>query len=108
MALLRPGRFDRHVQIPLPDEKGRKEIFEVHIKPLGTKKDIDIDQLAKETETFTGADIKAVCTEAGMNAIRNRRVRIKQEDFTQAIKKVAETKKTTSLVKLVDGIGSFR
>lgn len=93
IALLRPGRFDRHVNVPMPDVVGRKEIFTIHLGKLSVKKDVDIDHLANITENFTGADIKAVCLEAGMNAIRNRRVRIKKEDLLMSINKVQEVKK---------------
>ena len=99
IALLRPGRFDRHVNIPLPTEEGRKEIFAIHLKQLSRKKDVDIDHLAAITKDYTGADIKAVCIEAGMNAIRHRRVRIRQEDMLTAIQKILENKKTTKSEK---------
>ena len=95
IALLRPGRFDRHVNIPLPTEEGRKEIFTIHLDKLARKKDVDIEHLASITDKFTGADIKAVCIEAGMNAIRHRRVRIRQEDMLLAIQKVLEHRKNT-------------
>lgn len=107
IALLRPGRFDRHVKIPLPDKGGRKEIFNIHLKPLGVKKDLDVEHLATITENFTGADIKAVCTEAGLNTIRNRRVRIKQDDLLGAIKKIADIKKTTSLGNTLDSATTY-
>jgi len=69
-ALLRPGRLDRHVHVPVPDEEGRKRIFEVHSdhKPLAD--DVDLDALASRTEGYVGADIEAVCREASMNASR--------------------------------------
>lgn len=79
-ALLRPGRFDRLVYIPAPDTEARKEIFEIHLrdKPLGD--DIDLEKLAKETDGYTGADIKAVCSEATMLAIREI---VEKEDATK-------------------------
>lgn len=70
-ALLRPGRLDRHVHVPIPHEDARKAIFEVHTrdKPLGD--DVDLDSLAKRTEGFVGADIESLCREAAMTAGRN-------------------------------------
>lgn len=69
-ALLRPGRFDRLIYIPLPDEESRKKIFEVHLRNKPLAKDVDIAELARETENFSGAEIAAVCNEAVMSAIR--------------------------------------
>ncbi len=69
-ALLRPGRFDRHIYIPVPDEESRKKIFEIHLKKKPIAEDVDIEDLAKRTENYTGADIEAVCNEATMAAIR--------------------------------------
>ncbi len=69
-ALLRPGRFDRVVYIPPPDEKSRKLIFEVHTRNMPLAEDINLDRLAKETEFYVGADIEAICREAGMMALR--------------------------------------
>ncbi|RLF54869.1 MAG: AAA family ATPase, partial [Thermoplasmata archaeon] len=69
-ALLRPGRFDRLIHVPLPDKRARLEIFKIHTrrKPLGD--DVDLDRLAEITEGYTGADIQAICNEAVMSAIR--------------------------------------
>ncbi len=69
-ALLRPGRFDRHIYIPVPDEEARKKIFEIHLKKKPVAEDVDIEDLAKRTQNYTGADIEAVCNEATMAAIR--------------------------------------
>jgi len=86
-ALLRPGRFDRVIEVPLPNFEGRKEIFRIHTRRMKTYK-IDIDELARITEGATGADIKAICTEAGYMAIRAGRKRVIMEDFLNAAKKV--------------------
>ena len=86
-ALLRPGRFDRVIEVPLPNFEGRKEIFRIHTRKMKTYK-IDIDELARITEGATGADIKAICTEAGYMAIRAGRKRVIMEDFLNAAKKV--------------------
>ncbi len=87
-ALLRPGRFDRIIEIPLPDEKGRLEIFKIHTRKMALDNDVDIDKLVKLTNDLTGADIKAIVTEAGMFVIRRRDRTIKMNDFIDAYHKV--------------------
>ena len=69
-ALLRPGRFDRHVQVPVPDEAGRREIFAVHTRKRPLADDVSLDDLAARTDGYVGADIEAVCREAAMAAVR--------------------------------------
>lgn len=95
-ALLRPGRFDKHVEVPAPDVEGREEIFRIHSKRMNLAKNVDFEQLARETDGFNGAEIKAVCTEAGMNTIRARRVRVKMRDFLEAIPKVSKKRDAPS------------
>ncbi|MBN1390630.1 MAG: proteasome-activating nucleotidase [Candidatus Thermoplasmatota archaeon] len=90
-AILRPGRLDRIIEIPLPDLPARKEIFRLHTKRMNIDSDISIDDLAAVTEGFNGAQIKAVCTESGMFAIREERRKVHLKDFKEAIKKVKET-----------------
>lgn len=87
-ALLRPGRFDRFIEVPLPTEDGRKEILKIHTKGMSLSKDADIDHLTNLTEGLSGADLKAVCTEAGMFAIREKRDEITVADFMDAIEKI--------------------
>jgi len=88
-ALLRPGRFDRIIEIPKPNKVGRKSIFEIHLKNIKyNKASIDIDELVDKTEGATGADIKAIVTEAGMFAIRANRGVVTMEDFRKATEKV--------------------
>ncbi len=87
-ALLRPGRFDRIIEIPMPDEKGRLEIFRIHTRNMALDKDVDIDKLVKMTNDLSGADIKAIVTEAGMFVIRRRDRTIKMNDFIDAFHKV--------------------
>ena len=86
-ALLRPGRFDRLVEIPLPDEDGRKSIISIHLKGMN-KSRINLSRIIEETEGFSGAEIRATCVEAGMVAIRDERDKVKQADFIEAIKRV--------------------
>lgn len=94
-ALLRPGRLDRKIEIPLPNDQGRKEILKIHTETM-QKYDIDYDILTKLTDKFNGADLRNVCTEAGMFAIREERDYAKQEDFVKACRKILSTKKLES------------
>ena len=87
-ALLRPGRFDRIIEIPVPNYEARKAIFNIHSSKMSVAKNVDFEKLAANTEGVSGADIKAICTEAGMFAIRENRTRVKMLDFTMAIDKV--------------------
>jgi proteasome regulatory subunit len=87
-ALLRPGRFDRIIEIPLPDEEGRLSILKVHTRGLTMDDSVDLRQVASLTEGKNGADLHAICMEAGMFAIRNERPSIIQGDFLAAIEKV--------------------
>ncbi|MBI2666486.1 proteasome-activating nucleotidase [Candidatus Woesearchaeota archaeon] len=86
-ALLRPGRLDRLLEIGLPDEKGRSEILNVHTQKMNLKK-VKLDELAEQMENFSGAEIKAVCTEAGYFAIREGREFVTHQDFFDAVEKV--------------------
>ena len=92
-AILRPGRFDRLIEIPLPNEKGRYEIFKIHTRRMKLHKDVDLHYLAKITEGATGADIKAICTEAGFFALRAKRRYVIMDDFLKAVEKVMNKKK---------------
>jgi len=87
-ALLRPGRFDRMIEFPIPDEEARKAIFKIHTKRLKIEDKIDLNKLVNLTEGATGADIKAIATEAGMFAIRKEAESIINKDFIDAIDKV--------------------
>jgi len=95
-ALLRPGRLDRKVEIPLPNETARLDILKIHAKPISKYGEIDFDALAKLCEDFNGADLRNVCTEAGMFAIRGDRDYVIEEDFMKAARKIKETKKLES------------
>jgi proteasome regulatory subunit len=88
-ALLRPGRFDRIIEIPLPDETGRLSILKVHCRTLTVNDDVNLCEVAKMTDGKNGADLRAICMEAGMFAIRKERPAITHEDFMAAIAKVA-------------------
>lgn len=82
-ALLRPGRFDRIVEIPLPDDQARKSIIEVHLSKMNTKR-VKVNSLIEKTKGYSGADLKALCVEAGMIAIRNKKSFIEQKDLNEA------------------------
>ncbi|MBN1167017.1 MAG: proteasome-activating nucleotidase [Methanospirillaceae archaeon] len=84
-ALLRPGRFDRVVEIPLPDRDARREIFRIHTRKMNLKSPIDFDLLLEKTENMTGAELSAICMEAGMIAVRKDAFFVEQEDFIRAI-----------------------
>jgi proteasome regulatory subunit len=88
-AILRPGRFDRLIEVPKPDEAGREIIFEIHTRDMNVADDVDFAELAEMAEDASGADIKAVCTEAGMFAIRDDRTEIYMQDFREAWEKVS-------------------
>ncbi|HTS32815.1 MAG TPA: proteasome-activating nucleotidase [Thermoplasmata archaeon] len=87
-ALLRPGRFDRIIEIPVPNEVGRAEIFKIHSHGMSIREPVDFESLALRCEGATGADIRAICTEAGMWAIREERDTVTLADFERAIEKV--------------------
>ena len=87
-ALLRPGRFDRIIEIPIPSYESRLAIFRIHTRRMSAAKDVDYEVLAQRCEGATGADIKAMCTEAGMFAIREDRDTVVMADFEKAVDKV--------------------
>ena len=87
-AILRPGRFDRIIEVPLPNYEGRIQIFKIHTRRMKLADDVDFNELARLTEGASGADIKAIATEAGMFAIREDRTRVTMLDFLRAIEKV--------------------
>ncbi|MDX1762329.1 MAG: ATP-dependent zinc metalloprotease FtsH [Christiangramia sp.] len=83
-ALLRPGRFDRHIFLELPSKQERKEIFLVHLRPIKKAKDIDLEILASLSPGFSGADIANICNEAALIAARKKKDEVSQEDFMEA------------------------
>ena len=87
-ALLRAGRFDRQIHVELPDLKERKEIFNVHLRPIKTEKKLEIDFLAKQTPGFSGADIANVCNEAALIAARKNKKTVQKQDFLDAIDRI--------------------
>ncbi|NMH87860.1 ATP-dependent zinc metalloprotease FtsH [Flavivirga algicola] len=87
-ALMRAGRFDRQIFVDLPDVRERKEIFEVHLRPLKKAKDLDTDFLSKQTPGFSGADIANVCNEAALIAARNGKKAVDKQDFLDAVDRI--------------------
>ena len=90
-ALLRPGRFDRFIEVPLPNDEGRKEILKIHTEKMALDEEADLDVLSSLTDGLSGADLKAVCTEAGMFAIREKRDKVTVADFMDAVDKVVDS-----------------
>jgi proteasome regulatory subunit len=93
-AIVRPGRLDRLIDVPLPTEEAIREIFKIHTSAMGIGK-IDVNKIAKAMAGFSGAQIKSAVTEAGYFAIREDRTKVKEEDFYSAIEKVAEKEDLT-------------
>lgn len=87
-AIIRPGRLDRLIEVPEPDEAGLKEIFRIHTKSMRLQKGTNVDKLLKKMKGYSGAEVKAVVTEAGYFAIRANRVVVREQDFLEAIAKV--------------------
>ena len=95
-ALLRPGRLDRKIEIPLPNETGRLDVLKIHAQSMTKHGEIDWEAVVKLSEGFNGADLRNVCTEAGMFAIRAERDFVVEEDFLKAVRKVSDAKKLES------------
>ncbi|MCW8980518.1 MAG: AAA family ATPase, partial [Altibacter sp.] len=87
-ALMRAGRFDRQIYVDLPDVRERKEIFEVHLRPIKIDDSLDLDFLAKQTPGFSGADIANVCNEAALIAARQEKTYVGKQDFLDAVDRI--------------------
>ncbi|WP_276260118.1 proteasome-activating nucleotidase Pan2 [Haloglomus litoreum] len=87
-AILRPGRFDRLIEVPEPNHEGRTEILRIHTREMNLSEDVDLASLAGATEGFTGAELESLSTEAGMFAIRDDRTEVRREDFDEAMEKI--------------------
>lgn len=83
-ALIRPGRIDRKIEFPLPDVKTKRHIFNIHTVKMSLAEDVDIGEFILSKDDLSGADIKAICTEAGLLALRERRMKVTQKDFEKA------------------------
>jgi len=83
-ALIRPGRIDRKIEFPLPDEKTKRRIFGIHTGGMTLSTDVDLEEHIMSKDELSGADIKAICTEAGLLALRERRMKVTNEDFKKS------------------------
>ncbi|MDA9097855.1 26S protease regulatory subunit [bacterium] len=92
-ALMRPGRLDRKIEIPLPNEAGRVEVLKIHAQNINKHGDIDYEAIAKIADDFNAADMRNICTEGGMFAIRDERDYVVHDDFMKAVRKLVEAKK---------------
>lgn len=97
-ALMRSGRLDRKIEIPLPNEQSRMEILKIHAAPLSKHGEIEYEAVVKLAENFNGADLRNVCTEAGMFAIRDERDYVVHEDFMKAVRKLNDAKKLETTI----------
>eukprot|EP00126_Sphaerothecum_destruens_P015543 Sdes_comp9561_c0_seq1m1036 len=92
-ALIRPGRIDRKIEFPLPDEKTKRRIFGIHTGKMTLSEDVDLEEFVMAKDDLSGADIKAICTEAGLMALRERRMKVCNVDFTKSKENVLYRKK---------------
>jgi proteasome regulatory subunit len=97
-AILRPGRFDRLIKVPKPDEVGRELIFQIHTRDMNLAEDVDFEALAAEADDLSGAEIESLTTEAGMFAVRDERTEIEMEDFQSALEKITDEETVTEPV----------
>ena len=103
-ALLRPGRFDRIIKIPLPEEDARMKIIKIHTSKMSVAKGVKYNNIIDETEGFSGADLRALCVEAGMNAIKSRRTQITNKNFTEALEKIKNRLNETDISEPEGGL----
>jgi 26S proteasome regulatory subunit T2 len=92
-ALIRPGRIDRKINFPLPDQKALRKIMSIHTAKMSLMEDVNLDEIVNTKEPLTGADIKAICTEAGLLTLRERRMKVGMKDFVKAKEKTLHLKK---------------
>jgi proteasome regulatory subunit len=89
-AILRPGRFDRLIEVPMPNWDGRRRILEIHTEDMNLAATVELAVLASDTEGFSGAELASLATEAGMFAIRDDRTEVRMCDFRDALEKVQD------------------
>jgi 26S proteasome regulatory subunit T2 len=95
-ALIRPGRIDRKIEFPLPDIKTKRNIFHIHTAKMTMSDDVKVDEFITAKDDLSGADIKAICTEAGLLALRERRMKVTHTDFKRAKDKVLYKRKEST------------
>jgi len=92
-ALIRPGRIDRKIEFPFPDEKTKRKIFSIHTGKMSMNEDVNLEEFIMSKDELSGADIKALCSESGLIALRERRMKVCMDDFRKAKDKVLYRKK---------------
>ena len=97
-AILRPGRFDRLIEVPEPGTEARRKILTIHTRTMNVADDVDFDELAGRTDGFSGAEIESLTTEAGMFAIRDERTEVRMADFDEALEKLDDGDDTNGIV----------
>jgi proteasome regulatory subunit len=102
-ALLRPGRFDRIIEIPLPDENGRKMILNIHLSKMSTTR-LNLAKIVEKTEGFSGAELKATTVESGMIAIREGRSKVRQDDLQLAVERIKKKRETNGISSSPDAL----
>ncbi|QIO20946.1 proteasome-activating nucleotidase [Haloarcula sp. JP-L23] len=95
-AILRPGRFDRLIEVPNPDVAGRERILDIHTEDMNLSEDVDLRAMARQTDGLSGAELASMATEAGMFAIRDERTTVEQRDFRDALEKIDQDGETGS------------
>jgi proteasome regulatory subunit len=96
-AILRPGRFDRLIEVPKPGVEGRSRILEIHTRDMNVASDVDFADLAETLADYSGADIAALATEAGMFSIRDGRTEVRRRDFDDAYEKIEDAEEQTTI-----------
>jgi 26S proteasome regulatory subunit T2 len=91
-ALIRPGRIDRKILFENPDQNTKRKIFTLHTSKMSLAPDVDIDEFVTQKDDLSGADVRAICSEAGLLALRERRMRVNMTDFRAARENVLKTK----------------
>jgi len=91
-ALIRPGRIDRKILFENPDQVTKRKIFTLHTSKMSLNEDVDLEEFINQKDDLSGADIKAICSEAGLLALRERRMRVQMADFRAARERVLKTK----------------
>ena len=99
-AIIRPGRLDRLIEVPTPDKEGREEIFNIHTGRMTLNNETNVGKILDKMEEFSGAEIKAVCTEAGYFAIREERVEVCTNDFLKAVEKVKQQEEEAKYLEM--------
>jgi proteasome regulatory subunit len=101
-AILRPGRFDRLIEVPKPGAEGRARILEIHTRDMNVADDVDYAELAADLDDYSGADLASLATEAGMFAIRDDRTEVRMRDFQDAKAKIEDTDDSGPVMAFTD------